>query len=66
MIEQRPGLLDLAYQGACEAVLRWVAQFPVERIATPQTSLEEVLTRVLQGGRARGRARAWRCGEKAT
>ncbi|HWX21190.1 MAG TPA: ABC transporter ATP-binding protein [Candidatus Binatia bacterium] len=41
VIEQQPGQLHLAYQGACEAVLRWVAQFPVDRIATPQTSLEE-------------------------
>jgi len=41
VIEQQPGLLHLAYQGACEAVLRWVAQFPVDRIATPQASLEE-------------------------
>jgi ABC-2 type transport system ATP-binding protein len=41
VIEQQPGLLHLAYQGACETVLRWVAQFPVDRIATPQTSLEE-------------------------
>jgi len=41
VIEQLPGLLHLAYQGGCEAVLRWVAQFPVERIATPEISLEE-------------------------
>jgi ABC-2 type transport system ATP-binding protein len=41
VIEQQPGVLHLAYPGACEAVLRWVAQFPVDRIATPQTSLEE-------------------------
>jgi ABC-2 type transport system ATP-binding protein len=41
VIERQPGLLHLAYPGACDAVLRWVAQFPVDRIATPQTSLEE-------------------------
>jgi ABC-2 type transport system ATP-binding protein len=41
VIEQQPGQLHLAYQGACEAVLHWVAQFSVDRIATPQTSLEE-------------------------
>jgi ABC-2 type transport system ATP-binding protein len=41
VIEQEPGLLHLAYPGACQDVLRWVAQFPVDRIATPQTSLEE-------------------------
>jgi beta-exotoxin I transport system ATP-binding protein len=41
VMEQHPGLLHLAYQGACETVLRWVAKFPVDRIATPQISLEE-------------------------
>ncbi len=41
IIEQQPGLLHLAYPGACEDVLRWLAQFPVARLATPQTSLEE-------------------------
>lgn len=41
VIEQQPGLLHLAYQGACDAVLKWIAQFAVDRIDTPQTSLEE-------------------------
>jgi ABC-2 type transport system ATP-binding protein len=41
VIEQQPGWLHLAYQGTCETVLKWIAQFPVDRIATPQTSLEE-------------------------
>ena len=41
LIQQQPGMLHLAYQGSSDAVLKWLAQFPVERIATPQTSLEE-------------------------
>jgi len=41
VIQQRPGMLHLAYQGSSDAVLKWLAPFPVERIATPQTSLEE-------------------------
>jgi ABC-2 type transport system ATP-binding protein len=41
IIEQQAGLLHLAYSGACEGVLRWLAKYPVDRIATPQTSLEE-------------------------
>ncbi|MBN2508019.1 MAG: ABC transporter ATP-binding protein [Verrucomicrobia bacterium] len=41
VIEQRPGLVHLAYQGTCDAVLQWIASFPVDRIATPETSLEE-------------------------
>jgi len=41
LIQQRPGMLHLAYQGSSDAVLKWLAQFPVDYIATPQTSLEE-------------------------
>ncbi|MBN1510298.1 MAG: ABC transporter ATP-binding protein [Sedimentisphaerales bacterium] len=41
VIDQQPGTLHVAYQGAAEPVLRWIAQFPVDRIATPQTSLQE-------------------------
>ena len=41
VVEQRPGMIDLAYQGTPDATLKWIAQFPVERIATPETSLEE-------------------------
>jgi ABC-2 type transport system ATP-binding protein len=41
VVEQQPGVLHLAYRGTSDAVLSWVAQFPVDRIATPETSLEE-------------------------
>jgi ABC-2 type transport system ATP-binding protein len=41
VIERQPGLLHLAYPGASDAVMKWLARFPVDRIATPQTSLEE-------------------------
>ena len=41
IIEQQPGTLHLAYQGKAETLLKWVAQFPVDRLATPETSLEE-------------------------
>lgn len=41
VVERMPGMLHLAYQGAADAILKWVTQFPVDRIATPQTSLEE-------------------------
>jgi ABC-2 type transport system ATP-binding protein len=41
IVEQQPGMLHLAYRGTSDAVLSWVAQFPVDRIATPETSLEE-------------------------
>jgi ABC-2 type transport system ATP-binding protein len=41
LIERKPGMIHVAYQGQCDPVLRWVAQWPVDRIATPDTSLEE-------------------------
>ena len=41
VIERQPGMLHLAYQGASDAVVKWIARYPVDRIATPQTSLEE-------------------------
>ncbi len=41
VIEQQPGMVHLACRGACEGLLRWLAQFPVDRLDTPQTSLEE-------------------------
>jgi len=41
LLHRRPGMLDLAYHGAADGILKWVAQFSVDRIATPETSLEE-------------------------
>jgi ABC-2 type transport system ATP-binding protein len=45
VVEQSPGALHVAYQGTADAVLKWIAQFPIDRIATPQTSLEEAFFR---------------------
>jgi len=33
--------LEIAYQGTAEPVLKWLSQFPVDRITTPETSLED-------------------------
>jgi ABC-2 type transport system ATP-binding protein len=33
--------LHVAYHGAADAALKWLARFPVDRIATPETSLED-------------------------
>lgn len=41
VVEQQPGMVHLAYHGACGPALEWIAQFPVDRVATPETSLEE-------------------------
>lgn len=49
LIQQEPELLHLAYQGSADAVIKWLAQFPVERIATPETSLEEAFIQYYRG-----------------
>jgi ABC-2 type transport system ATP-binding protein len=41
VIRQERRTLHLAYQGTADAILKWIAQFPVDRIATPKTSLED-------------------------
>jgi len=41
VVEQGPDMVHVAYKGTSDAVLKWISQFPVDRIATPETSLEE-------------------------
>lgn len=41
VIRQNAESLEIAYQGSADAVLKWLARFPVDRIATPETSLED-------------------------
>ncbi|MBN1359812.1 MAG: ABC transporter ATP-binding protein [Sedimentisphaerales bacterium] len=41
VIEQEPGVLHLAYRGQVDPVLKWISQFAVDRMTTPQTSLQE-------------------------
>ncbi|MHC4203126.1 MAG: ABC transporter ATP-binding protein [Planctomycetota bacterium] len=41
VIQQNSNTMHIAYQGPIDALLKWFAQFPVERIATPETSLED-------------------------
>jgi ABC-2 type transport system ATP-binding protein len=40
-IKREGRMLHIAYQGKVDKVLKWLGQFEVSRIATPQTSLEE-------------------------
>ena len=40
-VKRKGQMLHIAYQGKADRVLKWLAQFPVSRIATPQTSLED-------------------------
>lgn len=41
VVLQQPGMLELAYHGSSDPVVKWLAQYGVERIETPETSLEE-------------------------
>jgi ABC-2 type transport system ATP-binding protein len=40
-VKREGQMLQIAYQGRADKVLKWLAQFKVSRIVTPQTSLEE-------------------------
>ncbi len=41
VVEREPGMIHVAFQGASDAVVKWLARFPIDRVATPQISLEE-------------------------
>ena len=41
VIQQNSNTLHVAYQGTVDALLKWLAQFPVDRVTTPETSLED-------------------------
>jgi ABC-2 type transport system ATP-binding protein len=41
LFQQEDESLHLTYQGSIGPVLKWLSQYPVDRISTPQTSLEE-------------------------
>jgi ABC-2 type transport system ATP-binding protein len=48
VIQQNSNTMHIAYQGPVDALLKWLAQFPVERIATPETSLEDAFIHYYQ------------------
>ena len=52
-IGRKGQLLHLAYQGKADTVLKWLAQFPVSRIATLQTSLEDAFIQYYSGSAGR-------------
>ncbi len=41
IVEQGSEMLHLAYKGSPDPVLKWLTRYSVERLSTPQTSLEE-------------------------
>jgi ABC-2 type transport system ATP-binding protein len=48
VVERQDHMLHIAYQGTSDAVLKWISQFPIDRISTPQTSLEEAFMQYYQ------------------
>ena len=48
IIQQNTNSLHISYQGTVDALLKWLAQFPVDRIATTETSLEEAFIHYYQ------------------
>jgi ABC-2 type transport system ATP-binding protein len=56
VVERHPGMIHIAYQGSSDAVLKWIARLPVERIATPETSLEEAFIQYYRQPHAAGKA----------
>jgi ABC-2 type transport system ATP-binding protein len=48
VIRQDDSSLHLAYRGTAEALIKWLAGFPVDNIATPETSLEEAFIQYYQ------------------
>jgi ABC-2 type transport system ATP-binding protein len=48
VIQQDDSSLHLAYYGTAEAVIKWLAKFPVDNITTPETSLEEAFIQYYQ------------------
>lgn len=48
VIQHNANTLHVAYQGPVDAILKWLAQFPIDRIATPETSLEDAFIQYYQ------------------
>jgi ABC-2 type transport system ATP-binding protein len=48
VIQRDSNALHLAYQGPVDALLKWLAQFPVDHVTTPETSLEEAFIQYYQ------------------
>jgi len=52
IVERGERFLLVAYRGAPDSLLKWLAGFPVERISTPEVTLEEAFMVYYQEGPA--------------
>jgi hypothetical protein len=48
VVERGAKSLHVAYRGSPDPLLKWIAQYPVDRVAMPQTSLEEAFMQYYQ------------------
>ncbi|MCP4454997.1 MAG: ABC transporter ATP-binding protein [Planctomycetes bacterium] len=48
LVQVQSPCMEIAYQGSADRLLKWLAQFPVERITTPDTSLEDAFIQYYQ------------------
>lgn len=48
IIQEESCCLEIAHQGSADRLLKWLAQYPVERITTPDTSLEDAFIQYYQ------------------
>ena len=48
IIQQNSNTMQIAYQGTADTVLKWLASYSIDRIATPETSLEDAFIQYYQ------------------
>ena len=48
LIQKETACLDISYQGSADRIVKWLAQYAVERITTPDTSLEDAFIQYYQ------------------
>ncbi len=48
LVQVQSPCMEIAYQGSADRLLKWLAQFPVERITTPDTALEDAFIQYYQ------------------
>ena len=58
LLHKEEEVFEIAYQGSVDPVLKWLGQFPVDRIATPETSLEDAFIQYYRDETEQGRAKS--------
>ncbi len=50
IVERTTEMVDVAYQGPVDAIVKWLAQYQLDRMSMPQTSLEEAFIQYCSDG----------------